>query len=163
MLLNSFWMRMNLQLWMYCSSQLFTQSKARRSQPIWARSSRCRSGGWRPSPLCPGWLQVCSVCAQKIVEYVSKNYDIESEILNANAELKETKNGISGVLFAAMLVCGGGYGGYKVANDHRYSVEKEYAFISTCVGEYGHYNTKSYCVEKLKKCQEDGKKYYQCH
>ena len=101
--------------------------------------------------------------AQKIVEYVSKNCDVENKILNANAELKETKGGISGILFAAMLVCGGGYGGYKIANDHRYPVEKEYAFISTCVGEYGRYNTKSYCIEKLKKCQGDGKTYSQCY
>ncbi|MCR2056264.1 hypothetical protein [Campylobacter helveticus] len=40
----------------------------------------------------------------------------------------------------------------------RYSVEQEYAFISTCVGYYGNEKRKNNCVNFLKQCQEKRKK-----
>lgn len=39
----------------------------------------------------------------------------------------------------------------------RYPIEQEYAFISTCVGQYGGKIRKNTCINFLKQCQEKEK------
>lgn len=71
--------------------------------------------------------------------------------------------GGSGGFYLGLLVASGlSYGIYETFLE-RYSVDEEYALISTCVGEGGSYYRKEQCINKLKKCLKDDISYKKCN
>ena len=82
----------------------------------------------------------------------------------ANKGIKENqaiaKSG-GGFWFGAIVAGAIAYGGYEMFLE-RYSIEQEYAFISTCVGEQGSSYRKGQCIKKIKKCLKDDKKFSEC-
>lgn len=105
--------------------------------------------------------KISSSDAEKVVKYIQ-----DSNIFKglANKAIKENqaiaKSG-GGFWFGAIVAGAIAYGGYEMFLE-RYSIEQEYAFISTCVGEQGSSYRKGQCIEKIKKCLKDDKKFSEC-
>lgn len=105
--------------------------------------------------------KISSSDAEKVVKYIQDSNIFKSL---ANKTIKENqaiaKSG-GGFWFGAIVAGAIAYGGYEMFLE-RYSIEQEYAFISTCVGEQGSSYRKGQCIEKIKKCLKDDKKFSEC-
>lgn len=103
--------------------------------------------------------------AEKIQTYISNNLNIDN--------IAKLKFGVTGLLVACALGVGGA-SWYHKADDNsavksnRYTIEKEYAFMSICVGKDSDYlpnyktQRQNKCVEILKACQKEGKTLKEC-
>ncbi|WP_139471015.1 hypothetical protein [Campylobacter armoricus] len=96
----------------------------------------------------------------KLSEITAQNIDEISNLIFENAKkenaLVSTKNSSGGGFLSFLVALGiGCSGGYYFFSSDRYSVEQEYALISTCTGERAGMR-KNDCVEKLKKCYKEG-------
>ena len=105
--------------------------------------------------------KISSSDAEKVVKYIQDSNIFKSL---ANKGIKENqaiaKSG-GGFWFGAIVAGAIAYGGYEMFLE-RYSIEQEYAFISTCVGEQGSSYRKGQCIKKIKKCLRDDKKFSEC-
>ena len=99
--------------------------------------------------------------AEKIVKYIQGSDKFKSLIDKAIEKDQSPAKSNSGFWFGMIIAGGLAYGGYEMFLE-KYSVEQEYAFISTCVGEQGSSYRKNQCIEKIKKCLKDDKKFSEC-
>lgn len=99
--------------------------------------------------------------AEKIVKYIQGSDKFKS-LIDKAIEKDQSPAKSNGGFWFGMIIAGGlAYGGYEMFLE-RYTIEQEYAFISSCVGEYGGYYKKDYCVKRLKECLKDDKKISEC-
>ena len=99
--------------------------------------------------------------AEKIVKYIQGSDKFKSLIDKAIEKDQSPAKSNSGFWFGMIIAGGLAYGGYEMFLE-RYTIEQEYAFISSCVGEHGGYYKKDYCVKRLKECLKDDKKISEC-
>ena len=99
--------------------------------------------------------------AEKVVKYIQDGNILKNLMSEAIKENQSTARSGGGFWFGAIVAGAIAYGGYEMFLE-RYSVEQEYAFISTCVGEQGSSYRKNQCIEKIKKCLKDDKKFSEC-
>ncbi len=114
--------------------------------------------------------------AQKIAEYLQKNHDEIKQQFMYNEIIESTSQ--RGTSWFAWIIISGviGYGGYYVGfksnetakikyiekpkieyryvDSNRYSIEQEFAILSTCVGEQASEYRKKQCINFVKQCQE---------
>lgn len=100
--------------------------------------------------------------AQKVIEHIQSSDEFGALIsCFANKEKSASKNGNK--FWLGFIVAGGlAYGGYDMFLE-RYEIEQEYAFISICVGEQGSRYQKERCMNKLKQCLKEDKKFKECY
>ena len=99
--------------------------------------------------------------AEKVVKYIQDGNILKNLMSEAIKENQSTARSGGSFWFGAIVAGAIAYGGYEMFLE-RYSVEQEYAFISTCVGEQGSSHRKNQCIEKIKKCLKDDKKFSEC-
>ena len=99
--------------------------------------------------------------AEKVVKYIQDGNIFKSLTNKAIKEKQAIAKSGGGFWFGAIVAGAIAYGGYEMFLE-RYSIEQEYAFISTCVGEQGSSYRKNQCIEKIKKCLKDDKKFSEC-
>ncbi len=105
--------------------------------------------------------KISSSDAEKVVKYIQGSDKFKS-LIDKVIEKDQSPAKSNGGFWFGMIIAGGlAYGGYEMFLE-RYTIEQEYAFISSCVGEYGGYYKKDYCVKRLKECLKDDKKISEC-
>lgn len=105
--------------------------------------------------------KISSNDAEKVVKYIQDGNIFKSLTNEAIKEKQAIAKSGGGFWFGAIVAGAIAYGGYEMFLE-RYSIEQEYAFISTCVGEQGSSYRKGQCIEKIKKCLKDDKKFSEC-
>lgn len=105
--------------------------------------------------------RISSNDAEKVVKYIQDGNIFKSLTNKAIKEKQAIAKSGGGFWFGAIVAGAIAYGGYEMFLE-RYSIEQEYAFISTCVGEQGSSYRKGQCIEKIKKCLKDDKKFSEC-
>lgn len=122
--------------------------------------------------------------AQKIAEYLQKNHDEIKQQFMYNEIIESTSQ--RGTSWFAWIIISGviGYGGYYVGfksnetakikyiekpkieyryvDSNRYSIEQEFAILSTCVGEQASEYRKKKCINFVKQCQERDQDFQSC-
>ncbi|WP_103572138.1 hypothetical protein [Campylobacter concisus] len=99
--------------------------------------------------------------AEKVVKYIQDGNIFKSLTNKAIKEKQAIAKSGGGFWFGAIVAGAIAYGGYEMFLE-RYSIEQEYAFISTCVGEQSSSYRKGQCIEKIKRCLKEDKKFSEC-
>ena len=105
--------------------------------------------------------KISSSDAEKVVKYIQDGNIFKSLTNKAIKEKQAIAKSGGGFWFGAIVAGAIAYGGYEMFLE-RYSIEQEYAFISTCVGEQSSSDRKGQCIEKIKRCLKEDKKFSEC-